>query len=476
MFERISFEFGHRKASNEGVPSRTLTVAVLGDFSGHPEGDLEERPLYRIDIDRFDTVLDRIAPSVELGDERVEFHALDDFHPDSLFRRLHCVRELRDRRERLTDPASFEEAARQLESPAEESGPEPAAGSLFDQLIGKPASSNSMVVRSTTKAIDALIAGLVEPHLGRSVDAERQALLIATVDQAIAEIIRRVLHHPSVRALESAWRALYWMINRATAEDAIRICLLDVSRAELLADIATADQAIEDTVLGRRFIDRDELAMDDHGTCLVVGNYGFCNGKSDLALLDHLGRLAARLGGVFLGAAEPGLLGLDQTEWPEEPAIYRRLPESPAAWTAFRKTTAARHVGLALPGFILRLPYGPSSDPTENFRFEEIPATPRRSDCLWGNAAWLCAGLIAESFDPETGPGETTGQVDDLPCPVYSAGDGRALQPGTEMLLSDFAAAALLARGLMPLLGSNRHNSVQLARLQSVAEPASGLP
>ena len=55
-------------------------------------------------------------------------------------------------------------------------------------------------------------------------------------------------------------------------------------------------------------------------------------------------------------------------------------PAGDAAWQALRRSAEAEWVGLALPRFLLRLPYGPDTDSTEAFGFEEMPGTPVHED------------------------------------------------------------------------------------------------
>lgn len=96
---------------------------------------------------------------------------------------------------------------------------------------------------------------------------------------------------------------------------------------------------------------------------------------------------------------------------------------------------------------------------------------------LWGNPAFVCARLIAAAFVEEGGafsPGDVL-ELEDLPAHVYEEADERVMQPATEVLLSERAMQAVLARGVMPVLGHRQRNAVRLARFQSLAEPATAL-
>ncbi|MBK8750837.1 MAG: hypothetical protein IPL99_03945 [Candidatus Competibacteraceae bacterium] len=61
--------------------------------------------------------------------------------------------------------------------------------------------------------------------------------------------------------------------------------------------------------------------------------------------------------------------------------------------------------------------------------------------------------------------------VEDLPMHIYEEAGERVMQPVTEVLLGERAMSAILARGIMPLLGQRQRNAVRLARFQSLADP-----
>ena len=113
----------------------------------------------------------------------------------------------------------------------------------------------------------------------------------------------------------------------------------------------------------------------------------------------------------------------------------------------------------------------------EAFAFEEMAGGRDPEAYLWGNPALVCARLIAAAF-AENGwnfsPGDVL-ELDDCPAHVYEEAGDRAMQPATEVLLSERAMLEILARGPMPLLGHRQRNTVRLARFQSLADPPAAL-
>ena len=129
-------------------------------------------------------------------------------------------------------------------------------------------------------------------------------------------------------------------------------------------------------------------------------------------------------------------------------------------------------IGLALPRVLLRLPYGTKTDPVEAFAFEEMPSGRDPDAYLWGNPAFICAQLIVAAFVEngwEFNPGDVL-DAEDLPAHVYEDAGERVMQPGAEVLLGERAINAILAHGLMPILGHRQRNAVRLARFQLLAK------
>jgi type VI secretion system protein ImpC len=142
-----------------------------------------------------------------------------------------------------------------------------------------------------------------------------------------------------------------------------------------------------------------------------------------------------------------------------------------AAFSELQKIAEARYIGLALPGFLLRLPYGKETSEAELFPLEEMPEEPKHQDYVWGNPAFACAVLMAEAFS-ESGwdmrPGEAL-DIPDLPAHVYKKKDGETtIKPCAEVLMTESEAEALMERGLIPLLSMKDSDRVHVAGFRSI--------
>jgi type VI secretion system protein ImpC len=134
-------------------------------------------------------------------------------------------------------------------------------------------------------------------------------------------------------------------------------------------------------------------------------------------------------------------------------------------------------VGLALPRFILRLPYGKKTSPLESFEFEEFTGEPAHEDYLWGSGVFAVALLLGQSFSEagwEMRPGQFA-EIEKLPLHVYGGDSGSQVKPCAEVVLTEDAVERMVEEGLIPLVSFKGRDVVRVARFQSIAEPAQAL-
>ena len=479
-----------------------MRILVMGDFSGRSSrglksgADLATRKVRRIDIDNFEQAPGSLSCALELALDgpgtapiRIGLATFDDFHPDRLYRNPDLFQALAGLRTRLRNPATFAEAAAQFRAGTHLAADEPAAATPdaasnpFAQLLGgdmrrapNAPANHGLPAAGGQSSFDTFVKGIVGNVAGAD---PLQSQYIAAADTLAGDRMRVLLRDPAFRGLEAAWRSLHLLISSLELDEQLQVHVLDVSKAELLADLQAAAADLPASGLYQLLVERGRPSPDSHPWSVLVGNYTFDNSVDDVALLAALGAIGAQAGAPFLAAAADSgadsaslaALAADPDHWP----LTDR--DGAARWLALRHSGQARWIGLALPHLLLRLPYGKNTERIESFDFEELTGLPGHDDYLWGNAAVGCALLLGRSFEQSGWDMQAGDNLDIADLPAHSCQrDGEArLQACGGAYLSERAGAAILRHGPMPLLSFKNRNAVRLLRFQSIADPQQDL-
>jgi type VI secretion system protein ImpC len=445
---------------SSGDPFR---IALIGDFGGRANRRAPRlnRESVEIDPDNFEEVMARMGAALELtaGEAPValRFRELDDFHPDHLYASLPLFQTLRQTRAELANPATFRAMAARLR-------PDPPAaavrgGSLLDQIAEQTATVQEPSLESD-ESWDHVIRRIVTPHLTPKADP-RQDELVGQVDAATGAMLRAILGHPDFQALEAAWRSIFFLLQRLETGVELKLYLIDLTRAELM-EAARAGRPLA----------RDGWSV---AACLDC----FSPGERDCEALAGLAGIARQAAGPLLAGMDARLMGCESMAATPDPDDWKKPLDKPdaEAWRQLRHHPDARWLGLAMPRFLLRLPYGRKTSPMEAFDFEEMPQAPAHEAYLWGSPAVACAGLLGQAFNRRSWqmhPGLVS-EVDGLPVHTYRRGSESLMTPPAETWFTDRAAERIADEGVMPLASSKNGDSALLMRFQSVADPPAPL-
>ena len=157
--------------------------------------------------------------------------------------------------------------------------------------------------------------------------------------------MRAILHHSAFQALESAWRAVFHLVRATETGSQLQIYLVDVSKAELAADLSAADD-LRKSRAWRMLV--EETGGD--GWSVVAGNYAFAQTVNDAEMLGRLAKIMSYAGAPFLAEADPGRrngCGRGNAALGAAPAIAGSQLDRPgdapiAAATAVRKEDGRR--------------------------------------------------------------------------------------------------------------------------------------
>ena len=498
-FGGVNLSAGEESAGARESSETPFRIAILGDFSGRANRGISDsktigkRRAVLVDRDNFDEVLSRSGAEIQLpmgdsGSLRLRFSDLDDFHPDRVFANLEVFGKLRDLRARLQNPATFQETAKELGLRSSDPAAPPtkpvaspvvapsaarlASGSLLDEMIEQ---TEAQVVtqppRRPSDEVHDFAQRVVAQHLVSTPDP-RQPETLAVIDRAVGSLMRAVLHNPDFQALEAIWRASFFLVRQLETGSQLKLYLIDISKQELAADLNSTPD-LRNTGVYRLLVEESVETPGAEPWAIVVGSYSFGAGDEDAALLSRMAKIAHRARAPFLAEASSHLLGCFSLASSPHPRDWNAPRNLAKGWADLRHQPESEAVGLTLPRFLLRLPYGEKTTPAESFDFEEFPDLPIHDDYLWGNPAFAVALLLAQSFS-ESGwgmrPG-TAAAIERLPVHIYRRDGQPESKPCAEVLLTEDAAERMLEEGLMPLVSFKDRDMVRLVRFQSIADP-----
>ncbi|HRH40191.1 MAG TPA: type VI secretion system contractile sheath large subunit [Pyrinomonadaceae bacterium] len=465
-------------------------ILCLGNWSGNGENEtaLDKRRPMMIDRDNFDDSIRKIRPKLSLdfdGENALSltFTELDDFHPDNIFRQISLFENLRDLRKKLKNTDTFDDAAREVRSwfavkeevhPTEkQSNITIDADDLLDEILSGKSFDASAVSRkpASSTELSQFISDIVQPHIIKT-DLAEQANLLMAVDEVISDLMCKVLHHKDFLALEAAWRGLYFLVRKTDTDTDLKIYLLDISKDEL-ADNLKSVSDLSDSIYYQWTAGEILETSIGEPWAVVCGNYGFGPNVDDIATLMRLSQIGAASNTSFISHIRPEVLGIkslaenpsskdwniseDSTEW--------------KLWNALRSNQESEYLGLAMPRFLARLPYGQDTDPAEVFSFEEFNTTGEHNNYVWSNPSFLCAYLLAKSFRKNGWEmaENIAREIDGLPMHIYKEDGETKTKPCAEIPMTEAGVQKMSDAGIMPLVSFRDSDRVRVASFQSIA-------
>lgn len=337
--------------------------------------------------------------------------------------------------------------------------------SSADERITAAISVFLKLIQDSSQKIERLDKNLLDYH-------------IAHIDEQISHQLDEILHHKSFQEIESAWRGLKFLVDRTDFRQNIKIEVLDVSKEDLVQDFEDAPEIIQSGLYRHTYTNEyDTPGGEPIGA--IISNYEFGRTPQDIALLRNISRISASAHMPFIGSIGPAFFGKDSME--EVAAIqdignYLDRAEY-IKWRSFRESDDARYIGLTLPRFLARLPYGSDTVPVRSFNYEEQVKGDNHERYLWANASFAFAANIVRSFVNNgwcvqiRGP-QAGGLVEDLPIHMYDLGTGNQVKIPTEVLIPETREFEFANLGFVPLSFYKNRDYACFFSANSVQKPA----
>jgi type VI secretion system protein ImpC len=343
----------------------------------------------------------------------------------------------------------------------------------------KPKSDRAKeAVESAVQALaqQALVhATLISDDALRSIEG-----MIAAIDRKLTEQINLVLHHEDFQGLESAWRGLHYLVNNTETDEMLKIKVFNVSKKELGRTLKKFRGTLWDqSPIFKKVYEEEYGQFGGEPYGLLVGDYEFDHSPQDVQLLGDLAQVAAAAHAPFLSAAAPTVMQMDSWNELANPRDLTKIFQTPeyASWRSLRESEDSRYVGLTLPRFLARLPYGAKTEPVEEFAFEEDTSAPQSGNYTWANSAYAMATNITRAFKlygwtTQIRGVESGGAVEGLPTHSFPNDEGGVdMQCPTEIAIADRREAELAKNGFMPLIHKKNSDFAAFIGAQSLQKP-----
>jgi type VI secretion system protein ImpC len=355
--------------------------------------------------------------------------------------------------------------------------------SEFSTLLNKefrPKSEHAQEAIQT--AVKTLAAQALESSVVISTDVVNTInAIIAELDKKLSEQVNLIIHHPDFQALEGTWRGLHYLVNNTETDEMLKIRILNISKKDLGKTLRKfKGTAWDQSPIFKKAYEEEYGQFGGEPYGCIVGDYYFDQSPPDVELLNGIGQVAAAAHCPFIAAAAPSLMQMDSWQELSNPRDLAKIFSTPeyAAWKSLRDSEDSRYIGLAMPRFLARLPYGAKTDPVEQFNFEEETGGGDSSKYCWANSAFAMATNVTRSFKlygwcTRIRGIESGGSVEGLPAHTFPTDDGGVdLKCPTEIAISDRREAELAKVGLMPLIHKKNTDFAAFIGAQSLQKPA----
>jgi type VI secretion system protein ImpC len=335
------------------------------------------------------------------------------------------------------------------------------------------------------EAVESAVQTLAQQALANTALVSDDALrsieeMIAAIDRKLTEQVNIILHHEDFQALESAWRGLHYLVNNTETDETLKIRVFNISKKEMARTLKKfRGTAWDQSPIFKKVYEEEFGQFGGEPFGLLVGDYYFDHSPMDTQLLGDLAQVASAAHAPFLAAANPTVMQMESWNELSNPRDLTKIFQTPeyAAWRSLRESEDARYIGLTMPRFLSREPYGAKTRPVDEFAFEEDVSAPDGAAYSWANAAYAMATNITRSFKlfgwtTSIRGIESGGAVEGLPTHSFPTDDGGvAMQCPTEIAISDRREAELAKSGFMPLIHKKNSDFAAFIGAQSLQKP-----
>lgn len=351
-------------------------------------------------------------------------------------------------------------------------------GSLLEQILAE-----SKIRRGdegyeiARKGVSSFIEQMLKPsRAGERVDKSAVDAMIAEIDEKLTRQVNEILHAPEVQKIESAWRGLKHLIDQVNFRENVRVEILNATKEDLIEDFEDSPEIVK-SGLYRTVYSAEYGTFGGKPFGLMLSTFDVGPNPQDIELLQKCAAIGAMAHAPFISNASPEFFGEESFTDLAKLKDLKSLFEGPkyARWHSFRESEDSRYVGLTLPRFLLRLPYGEKTIPVKNFNFTE-DVSGGHDQYLWGASSLTFAARVADSFAqfrwcPNIIGPQSGGAVENLPLHHYEAMGEIQTKIPTEVQLTERREFELSEEGFIGLVFRKGADNAAFFSANSVQKP-----
>ncbi len=329
-----------------------------------------------------------------------------------------------------------------------------------------------------------MLAGFIEEatKAGSKVDGSAKRAIaerIAALDRLISAQVNRVLHDQKFQKLEASWRNLNRLVSENELSSSLKVRVFNCRRSEIARDFSRAP-GFDQSHFFKSVYENEYGTLGGTPYTFLIGDMEFGRSPPDIQFLRNMSAVAAMAHAPFIASATPGLLDLDSFTELDRPIDIGKIFESSemAAWNSLRDSADSRYLVLTAPRTLVRLPWGPDSEPVEDMDFVEDVDGSEHSRYLWGPSCWAVGDLIMKSFAEYGWPSairgtEGGGKVANLPLHSFASLSGsRISKCPTEITITDRREKELSDQGIVSLCHARNTDFAVVFSGSTVNRPA----
>ena len=307
------------------------------------------------------------------------------------------------------------------------------------------------------------------------------AAIVAELDKKLTEQINLILHHEDFQSVEGTWRGLHYLVNNSETDEMLKIRVLNIKKKELGKTLKKfKGTAWDQSPIFKKVYEEEYGQFGGEPYGCLIGDYHFDHTPADIELLAEMSKISAAAHSPFIAGVAPSVMQMDSWGELTNPRDLTKIFSTPeyAAWRSLRESEDARYLGLTMPRFLARLPYGSKTDPVDAFDFEEETDGADSRNYTWANSAYAMAVNINKAFTyygwcSRIRGIESGGAVEGLPVHSFPTDDGGIdIKCPTEIAISDRREAELAKCGFMPLIHRKNSDVAAFIGAQSLQKPA----